>query len=175
MEIILHPPRTGMKVFRLLPEGTPCQLINDAIVMLPAPLLNHQALCRNIFRAIDRKVVAKKLGETFFSLVDVYLDAKNVYQPDIVFIASNRAGILEENGIYGAPDLVIEILSKGTRSYDRGAKKEVYEKKGVKEYWLIEPQTKVCEGFILEEERFRALEPTIGHFHIQLLDVAFRF
>jgi Uma2 family endonuclease len=116
VETILHPPRTGMEVFRLLPEGTPCQLINDTIVISPAPLLNHQVLYRNIFRAIDRKVVAHKLGETFFSLVDVYLDAKNVYQPDIVFIASNRAGILQENGIYGAPDLVIKILSKDTRS-----------------------------------------------------------
>jgi Uma2 family endonuclease len=175
METILHPPRTGMEVFRLLPEGTPCQLINDNIVMSPAPLLNHQTLCRNIFRAIDRKVVANGLGETFFSPVDVYLNNKNVFQPDIVFVASNRTGILQENGIYGAPDLVIEILSKGTRAYDRGAKKEVYEKEGVKEYWLVEPQTKVCKGFVLQEGKFQALEPTTGHLHIQLLDMAFRF
>ena len=175
METMIHPPRTGLQAFELMPEGTLCQLINDTIVMSPAPLFDHQSLCRNIFRAIDRKVVMGNLGETYFAPIDVYLNNKNVYQPDILFISEERKHLIDRKGIVGAPDLIIEILSGGNASYDRGAKKDVYEKTGVKEYWMINPTSKRCEGFILKDGKFKAVEPTKGNFHIQLIDLPFRF
>ena len=55
----------------------------------------------------------------------------------------------------GAPDLVIEILSKGNRKYDLKDKKDVYEQSGVKEYWVVDPETKWCEGFILTVKKFQ--------------------
>ena len=175
METIVHPPRTGMEVFQMLPEGTLCQLINDTIVISPAPLVIHQSISRNVFRIIDRKVVADALGEAFFSPIDVYLNRKNAYQPDIVFISNERKEIIKETGIYGAPDLVVEILSKGNAAYDKGAKKDVYELTGVKEYWLISPANKRCYGFVLQDGKFEAIEPSSGQFHVRLLDLTVRF
>lgn len=175
METFVHPPRTGMEAFQMLPEGTLCQLINDAVIVTPTPLIIHQSVCGDIFMAIHQKVVAEKLGETFFLPIDVYLNQKNAYQPDIVFISNERKEIIRENGIYGAPDLVVEILSKGNAAYDKGVKKDVYEQTGVKEYWLISPTNKRCQGFILKGEKFEAIEPTSGQFHIRLLDLTVKF
>ena len=59
MEAMLEPPRTGMQVFEMLPQGTRCQLINDTIVISPASLMDHQDLSRSIFKAIDRKALFK--------------------------------------------------------------------------------------------------------------------
>ncbi len=175
METMIHPPRTGMDVFKMMPEGTYCQLINDTIVMSPAPLFDHQSLCRDIFRAVDRKVLINKLGEVYFAPMDVYLNNKNVFQPDILFISEERKHIIDRKGIIGAPDLVIEILSGGNANYDRGAKKRVYEQAGVMEYWLIHPKSKRCEGFFLKGGKFETIEPTKGSFHIQIIDLPFRF
>jgi Uma2 family endonuclease len=172
---MIHPPRTGLQAFEMLPEGTRCQLINDTIVMSPAPLMDHNDVSRSIFRAIDRKVLLNNLGETYYAPIDVYLNNKNVYQPDILFIAAERKHIIDKKGIIGAPDLIIEILSGGNAHYDRGVKKQVYEQTGVKEYWMINPTSKRCEGYILKDGKFEAIEPTNGSFHIQLIDLIFKF
>lgn len=174
METMIHPPRTGMEVFKMLPEGTYCQLINDIIIMSPAPLTSHQSLCGDIFAAMHRKLSDSNVGKVFIAPVDVYLNSKNAFQPDIIYISEERRNIITERGIMGAPDLVIEILSEGNATYDRGAKKSVYEQSGVKEYWMIHPKSKRCEGFILEG-KFVAVQPTTGIFHIQLIDLLFKF
>lgn len=172
---MIYPPRTGLQAFEMLPEGTYCQLINDTIVMSPALLFDHQSLCRDIFRAIDRKVLINKVGEVYFAPMDVYLNDRNVYQPDILFISEERKHIIDNKGIIGAPDLIIEILSGSNSSYDRGAKKRVYEQAGVQEYWMIHPASKHCEGFVLKDKKFEAMGPTKGSFHIQLIDLHFKF
>jgi Uma2 family endonuclease len=78
------------------------------------------------------------LGKVFFSPIDVYLNDKNVFQPDIIFVSKDRSEIIDwKKGIMGAPDLVIEVLSKGNEKYDLTEKKIVYEVSGVKEYWLL--------------------------------------
>jgi Uma2 family endonuclease len=155
METMLHPPRTGMEVFEMLPEGTLCQLINNQIIMSPAATPKHQSLSKKIFQAIERKVQLMDLGETFYSPIDVYLNNANAYQPDITFVAKARLDIINwDKGIMGAPDLVVEILSKGNKKYDKVDKKKVYEAAGVREYWLVDYKTKWCEGFELVNGKF---------------------
>lgn len=176
METILQPPRTGMEVFEMLPEGTLCQLINNNIVISPAATPNHQNLSKKLFQAIERKVQLLDLGETFYSPIDVYLNNTNVYQPDIAFVMKSRLNIINwEKGIMDAPDLAIEILSKGNKKYDKVDKKKVYEQCGVKEYWLVDYKTKWCEGFELVEGRFLSLGETTGRLNIKLLDLVFSF
>lgn len=174
MENIVHPPRTGMEVFKMLPEGTLCQLINDTIIVSPAPLIIHQSLSVNLITIINRKVTKAELGYVFSAPIDVYLNCKNAYQPDILFISNKQKEIIKENGIYGAPELIIEILSKGSAAYDRGVKKEVYEEAGMKELWLVNPLNKRCEGFLLQNGKFVTLETTSGQFYIQLLDLTIK-
>ena len=106
--------------------------------------------------------------------MDVYLNAKNVYQPDIFFIGNGRADIIQERGIYGSPDLIIEVLS-ADRKYDLVIKKEVYELSGVKEYWVVDPQTKWCEGFVLQNSQYVSLGESTGQLTINMVDLTIIF
>lgn len=81
--------------------------------------------------------------------MDVYLEDENIFQPDILFISNENQHVIEEDGIHGAPDLVIEILSPGTAKYDLMKKKDVYERRGDKEYWIVNPETKLVQGYFL--------------------------
>jgi Uma2 family endonuclease len=148
-------PRTTMEVFKMLPEGTRCELINGTIYMSPAPTTSHQGTLVALTGQFYIFTTKTKKGLFFMSPIDVYLDAKkNAFQPDLVFILNENQEIVREDGIYGAPDLVIEVLSKGTQSFDLGKKKKVYEKSGVKEYWVVDPKTKICTGFQLVDKKF---------------------
>ena len=172
METMVRPPRTGMEAFKLMPEGTLCQLINNVLVMSPAPTPRHQHFSKQIFKAIERLVESEDLGEVFFSPIDVYLNETNVFQPDIVFISKEKLHTIDWNkGIMGAPQLVVEILSKGNKNIDLNKKKKIYEHSGVNEYWLIDPKTKWCEGFILENKVYKSLGEGNGQLTIQMFDL----
>ncbi len=138
-----RPPRTGLEAFELMPEGTLCQLINDKIVMSPAPIPQHQETLDEIYYQLKTFVRVNKSGKTFFAPIDVYLNEKNVYQSDILFLTNEQLSFIKKNGIYGAPALIIEILSKGNEKYDLIDKKKIYEQSGVKEYWVVDPDTKL--------------------------------
>jgi Uma2 family endonuclease len=175
MEVMARPPRTGMEAFKLMPEGTLCQLINDKLVMSPAPNIPHANVQNEIFNAIFGHVKINQLGIVYSPVVDVYLNEKNVYQPDILYISNERKGIIKNEGIFGAPDLIIEILSKGTWKIDRVKKKEVYQSAGVKEYWIIDPLTKWCEGFISEDGQFKSVGESTGSLTIKMFDLKITF
>jgi Uma2 family endonuclease len=176
MESYVKPPRTGMEAFELMPEGTLCQLINDVIIMSPAPTPDHQSVSGIIYEEISRLVKTKKLGKVFYSPIDVYLNDKNVFQPDIVFISKERSEIIDWNrGIMGAPDLVVEVLSKGSQKYDLNDKKVGYETSGVKEYWVVDPKTKWCEGFILQNGAYKSLGEGNSQLTIQMFNLPISF
>lgn len=171
METVIRPPRTGMEVFKLLPEGTLCQLINNNIIMSPSPKWKHQDIVKIILVAIENYLKQSPQG-IVLSDVDVYIDEENVYRPDIMLITNDQMDILGDDGyIHGVPALIIEVLSEGTKKYDKGEKKEVYEKYGVKEYWLIDTNTLQCKGFINENNRLKEIETTNKNFTIRLLEL----
>lgn len=157
-----YPPRTGMEVFKSFPEGTRVQLIENMIVMEPAPVYLHQDVLCAIFLSLAGHVQQCGLGKVLVAPVDVYLDGSNAFQPDILFIAKERLCLLRENGLHGAPDMVIEILSPSTAKYDRGNKKRVYERNGVREYWIVDPHTRIVQGYRLLNGAFEALPATEG-------------
>jgi Uma2 family endonuclease len=174
METRLHPPRTGMEVYKLLPEGTLCQLINNKIVISPSPKWKHQDIIQIIMVAIGNYLKKNRAGKVL-SDVDVYLDEENVYRPDIMLITNEQSHILSDDGyMHGSPALIIEVLSEGTQKYDRTEKKDIYEKYGVKEYWLIDPATLKCEGFINENNNFKQIAKTNKNFTIRLLDLTIK-
>ncbi len=163
-----------MEAFELMPEGTFCQLINGVLVMSPAPTTPHARVQGKIFSVLNNYVEERQLGEVFFAPVDVYLNRKNAFQPDILFVSKERGKIIEKKGIYGAPDLVIEILSED-RLYDLKKKKAVYESSGVKEYWVVDPETKWCEGFVLENGLYKSLGEGNGQLTIQMFSLPISF
>ena len=157
-------------------EGTLGQLINDNLVISPAPTPNHQSASGIIYEGISRFVRPRKLGKVFYSPIDVYLNSKNAFQPDIVFISKRRFEIIDWNkGIMGAPDLVIEVLSKGNQKYDLNEKKEIYQQAGVLEYWVVNPETKWCEGFILENGSFSSLGEANAELTIKMFELTIPF
>ena len=169
------PPRTMIEVFENLPEGTLAQLINNQIYMSPTPKSIHQIVLAEIFNSLFNYVKANNLGRALVSPFDVFLNQKNVYQPDIVFLANKNLTGLKENGFYGAPDLIIEILSPATWNFDKEEKKDQYERSGVKEYWVVDPVSKLAEGYYLENNQFVALPAAEGRVNLRLLDLGLRF
>ncbi|MGB9662845.1 MAG: Uma2 family endonuclease [Moorellaceae bacterium] len=140
--------------YRRLPEGAPYQLIGGELVLTPAPSPYHQIIAFNLGLALGNFVVSRKRGRVLFAPLDVYLTETETYQPDIIFISRDRMDIIEAERINGAPDLVVEILSPTTAYYDLRKKFRVYERYGVKEYWIVDPGEKSVQVFVLKEGRF---------------------
>ena len=141
---IISPPRTIMEVFKMLPEGTLAELINGQIYMSPTPTNLHQRISRKLLIKLSEFVEANELGEVFSAPLDIYFDkASTAVQPDIVFISrDNAAQPLDKIPYEGIPDLLVEILSPSNNNHDLIVKKDLYEKFGVKEYWIIDPTSK---------------------------------
>lgn len=122
------------------PEDERCELLDGELVMVAAPNLKHQSVQGNLHFHLRLFITRYKLGELFLAPCDVVLSDTDVVQPDLLFVSRERQHLLSggEN-VQGAPDLVIEILSPATAERDRGYKRELYGKHGVREYWLVDP------------------------------------
>ena len=128
------------------------ELINGkAVAMSPRPSVNHHQVSLNIASIFSRYLKGKTC-RPFGDGVDLYLTEKDRFIPDGMVICDPRK--IKRNGVYGTPDLVVEILSPGTARNDRGYKKDAYEAAGVREYWIIEPDSKSIEVYLLQNEKF---------------------
>ncbi len=150
------PPRTRMTSaeFLALPESNlPMELLNGEILMSPAPTIGHQRSVRQIFKVVDGLTAD---GEVFFAPADVYFDEANTVQPDVFWISTqnNHCTLIEDHYWQGAPDLIIGVLSPGTDRQDKNAKFKLYEKYGVREYWIADPVHKVLEVWQLQDGHF---------------------
>jgi len=143
--------------YEKLPEGSPYQLIEGKLIMSPAPAPSHQRVSIRLAVKLFNYVREKAKGEVLYSPIDVYLDEENAYQPDIVVILQGSRARITEKGIEGPPDIVVEILSPSTAYYDLTVKKDVYEKTGVKEYWLLDPLRKTFEIYANSQEGFKII------------------
>ena len=114
------------------------EIIDGNLLMAPAPDTWHQSWARNLFRIVDAYVQRKKIGEVFFAPLDVVLNQENTVQPDLVFISSANLNLLQRRGIFGTPDLMVEMVSVFSVRRDRYDKKDLYARFGVKEYWIID-------------------------------------
>jgi len=130
---------TSKEFFRRAPDDRKVELIDGVMIVTPPPLDIHEQLVGFLYTLIRMYVEAFNLGEVRGSRTAVELEDDQTYEPDILFIARERVEIIKNEGIFGAPDLVIEILSASTAAYDRGTKFRAYERAGVRELWLIDP------------------------------------
>lgn len=125
---------------KLPADGNRYEVIEGELIMTPAPYTIHQRVSRKIVYELISFVEKEKIGELYYAPIDVLLSNINVVQPDILFISNQNFHIITEKNIKGTPDLIIEIISPSTGYYDLIAKQELYEKFGVKEYWLVDPK-----------------------------------
>ncbi|MDA8335881.1 MAG: Uma2 family endonuclease [Peptococcaceae bacterium] len=122
-----------------LPEGALYQLIGGELVLSPSPESKHQRIRRKLGVAVANFADEHYLDEVYFAPMDVYFNDEETYQPDIFFVPWNREKIVEKGRINGAPDLVVEVLSPSTARDDLTTKFKTYERYGVREYWVIDP------------------------------------
>ena len=103
-------------------------------------------------------------------------ETSNAVQPDLLFVAKSNLSIFDLNGpIRAVPDLIIEILSPANAKHDKVRKKDLYEKFGVKEYWIVDPSTKNTIGYSLVENKFVSLGEFGGEVKSVLLKQSFKF
>lgn len=119
----------------------------EVVLMSPRPSVNHNTVAGNIFILLHQYLKGKTC-RPFADGVDLYLTEKDRFVPDGMVVC-NR-GKIKADGVHGAPDLVIEVLSPGTARYDRGKKMRAYEKAGVREYWIVNPADKTVEQYLLD-------------------------
>lgn len=175
MNTALRPPKTIYEVWESLPEGTLCQLINNHLIVSPAPIDIHQSILLEISHRIYSHLDQHPIGEIRIAPYDVHFSKRNIFQPDLIFISNSNLHQIESKGLVGVPDLVIEVLSPGTAHKDEGEKKDIYEQYGVQEYYLVNPETKNVQGFILRDKVFVTLNETTGVIQSELLQTVILF
>jgi len=155
MKALSEERKYTVQDFERLLEGPPYyQLINGELIETPTPEVIHQKVVGRLLYLFHKLEKETKIS-TVIHLIDLYLDEKNVFQPDIVVLLKEGKAKVEEKGILGPPDVVVEILSPSTAYYDLIVKKEVYERAGVKEYWFLDPNRKTFEIYKNSEEGFK--------------------
>jgi Uma2 family endonuclease len=121
--------------------------------MSPTPSFQHQKIAFRLCRLLDDWVRPRQLGEVVPAPLDMVLSEHCVAQPDVVFIARERLDLIRRV-VMGPADLVMEVVSLGSRSLDRIEKRDLYEQYGIKEYWLIDPEAKTVEVLFLDKGQY---------------------
>lgn len=128
------------------------ELIDGKVVaMSPSPRWNHMAVSGNIF-GIFRDYLKGKKCTPIQDGFDLFLDDDNRFVPDFMVVCDTDK--IKSDGVHGAPDLVVEVLSPSTARNDKTRKKDVYAKHGVREYWLVDPSGKSIEVYLPDEIKF---------------------
>ena len=153
--------------FMALPEGGPVryELIEGDLCMTPAPNPRHQKISGNLFGIVWNFLRTNPLGEVFAAPVDVVFSQEppQVVEPDLVFLSKEHGSLITETNLQGAPDLLVEILSPTTSLRDRREKLALYERFGVPEYWIVNPERNTVQVFRLSGGRYaEALEFGLG-------------
>ena len=131
------------------------ELIDGVPYLMAAPSQKHQELSGELFRQLSNWLRGKRC-KVFHAAFDVRLNAKSydniVVQPDLLVVCDRRK--LDGRSCVGAPDMIIEILSPTNARHDEFVKFGLYQKAGVREYWIVDPESKTVSVHILENGRY---------------------
>jgi Uma2 family endonuclease len=137
--------------YLLLPEDKRYEILDGELYVVAAPNIRHQSVSLDLKVALIQHIKEMGLGKILDAPCDVILSEENVVQPDILFVRKERLGIIGDMNIHGAPDLVVEILSAGTRTKDLEIKRKIYLGFGVQEYWIVDPDAATMEVLVWSE------------------------
>ncbi len=163
------------------PDDERWELIDGELIETPSPTVPHQRVSMKAGTRLSVFVDAGSQGEVFHAPIDMVLADTVVVQPDLVFVSNERADIITHANIQGAPDLVVEIRSPSTAEYDWTTKYRLYERCGVKEYWLADPEARTVTVFALADDSYELAgiytrgqtltSPTLEGFSLDLDDI----
>ena len=140
--------------YRNAPEDKRYELLDGDLVVTPAPGEAHQRASRNLTILLGQSVKLSGVGHVYAAPFDVVLSDTDVVQPDLLFVPNERAHIITDENIQGAPDLVVEILSPSTAERDQTFKRTLYAKHGVKEFWLVDTAAKTVTVLLRDPQGF---------------------
>lgn len=155
-----RPPASGVRLtyddFVQFPEdGERHELIDGEHVVTPSPNMKHQAVLRNLAGLVWSFLRTHKVGQVFFAPFDVVFSDVDVVEPDLLFVSKERQSqILTAANVQGAPDLVVEVGSPSTRRRDEIVKRRLYERFGVAEYWVVDPELDEIKVYRRTDDRF---------------------
>ncbi|MBV8822467.1 MAG: Uma2 family endonuclease [Ktedonobacteraceae bacterium] len=154
-------PRQGRWTYdeyTALPDDGPrYEIVNGVLYMAPSPSWSHQGVVGEIFAYLRTHVKLAGLGQVFMAPLDVELAPNTVVQPDVIVLLNASLAKLKEKHIIGAPDLVVEVASPSTSTYDRHNKQLAYARAAVPEYWIVDPVAHTVEVWAWEAGMYHAL------------------
>ena len=131
-----------IELYNRLPEITGCEVIFNEMIMSPSPSREHQFVLIKLTTLLFQFLEEKKTGTLLSAPFDVYFEQElSVVHPDLFIVLNQDRQIIKKKGVYGVPSIIIEIISTN-RAYDTQRKRALYEKAGVKEYFMIDPENK---------------------------------
>jgi Uma2 family endonuclease len=175
-EVATQPKSWTYEDYYALSDEEQYEVIDGELLpMAPGPDMPHQDWVLNLATLLKLHVERRNLGRISLAPRDVILDEENIVQPDVAFVSVARKSIVERRGIFGAPDIVIEILSPFSVRRDRQIKKELYARFGVKEFWIVDPGNNGVEILALESGQYKLISSAIGKgkVHSAILDLEF--
>ena len=135
--------------FMLFPDdGKRHEIIDGVHYVTPSPVTRHQAISGRLYLSLGNFLAEQpQLGRVFFAPFDVIFTRWDVVEPDLLVIAGDQLDILTTKNVQGAPAIVVEILSPGTRKVDESIKRRLFDRGGVREYWLIDPELDIVKVY----------------------------
>ncbi|MGH2510840.1 MAG: Uma2 family endonuclease [Ktedonobacteraceae bacterium] len=138
-------------------DGCRYEIVQGVLLMTPAPETAHQGIVGEIYRYLCSQIFDTQRGLVLTAPVDVVFAEDTQTQPDVLVLLKEHLEHLQKQRIMGAPDLVVEVISPSSATYDRLVKHTIYEQAGVPEYWLVKPYAQSIEVFVLETGKYRSL------------------
>jgi Uma2 family endonuclease len=152
----VHPPaKLGYREYCCFPDdGRRHEIIDGDHYVNPAPSTYHQTVSRRLQHQLYTQIELTGRGVVYNAPVDVQLTDHDIVQPDLVVVLTSRMQMITPTKIKGVPDLIVEILSPSTASNDATLKKQLYERVGVAEYWIVDPDNHTVEQLVLADGRY---------------------
>lgn len=146
------PPRSVKLTYddfmRFPDDGMRHELIDGEHFVTPSPNPRHQRILGSLYLEIGNHLKTDPIGEVFFAPLDVVISNVDVVEPDLLYMSRERAAeVLLPEHVRGVPELVVEIASTGTRKRDETIKRALYERAGVSEYWVVDPEIDVVRVY----------------------------
>jgi Uma2 family endonuclease len=156
----MKPAASGVKLtyddFVLFPDdGKRHELVDGEHYATPSPGTRHQQISGRLFLTIGNWLEANPIGQVFHAPYDVVISPFDIVEPDLLYFSNERAAkVLTPVNAAGAPELVVEIVSPDSRKRDETIKRRLYERSGVVEYWVVDPDLDVVRVYRLKDNRF---------------------
>lgn len=163
----LDRPLTHRDLEHVPEDGNLYEVIDGVLLGTPFPDYRHQEAAGQLFAQLNAHVRSRGLGKVFSSGLKVVLDEPTGVGPDIVYISHGRMDAMHEDGYYGAPDLVVEVLSSRPER-DRIVKAAKYARAGIPHYWIVDPKDRNLQAYRLEAAHYRLAGEFRGRFEPEL-------